>query len=137
VSCAVFLAAPQTIRRVLVDHAREKVAQKREGNRHRVMLTNVDPAVEEPLIDLLDLNQAMEKLDRENLRVFQVLVCHYIAGMIMGEIAKALGMGLWTVEDDWAFAKVLAATGAWVTLQNREADHWSGDRNQHACLQET
>ena len=106
VSRAVFLAAAaQTIRRVLVDHAREKLVRKRGGDRDRVSLSDAGAAAEQPPIDLLDLNDAMEKLERQSQRMYNVVVCRYFAGMTMGEIAEALGVGLRTVEDDWAFAK--------------------------------
>ena len=54
---------------------------------------------------MLDLNELLEKLEQESSRVFNVVTCRYFAGMTMNEIAEALGAGLRTVEDDWAFAK--------------------------------
>jgi RNA polymerase sigma factor (TIGR02999 family) len=103
---SIFLAAAaETIRRVLIDHARKRRGLKRGGDRERVSLSVVSPMQDEPPVDLLDLDDAMEKLKRKSERIYNVVVCRYFAGLTMGEIAKTLGVGLRTVEDDWAFAK--------------------------------
>jgi RNA polymerase sigma factor (TIGR02999 family) len=107
-------AAAQTIRRVLIDHARERGAKKRGGDRERLTLTGADPAVRQTPVDVLDLNDALERLERQNERIYRVVVCRYFAGMTMGEIAEALGIGLRTAEEDWTFAK------AWL---RRELEH--------------
>jgi RNA polymerase sigma factor (TIGR02999 family) len=103
---SIFLAAAaETIRRVLIDHARRRQGLKRGGDKERVSLSVAAPTQDEPPVDLLDLNDVMEKLKRKSERMYNVVVQRYFAGLTMGEIAEMLGVGLRTVEDDWAFAK--------------------------------
>ncbi|HWE03672.1 MAG TPA: ECF-type sigma factor [Tepidisphaeraceae bacterium] len=103
---SIFLAAAaETIRRVLIDYARKRQGLKRGGDKERVSLSIAAPMQDEPPVDLLDLNDAMEKLKRKSDRMYRVVVHRYFAGLTMGEIAETLGVGLRTVEDDWAFAK--------------------------------
>ena len=105
-SRAVFLAAAaQTIRRVLIDHARERHAMIRGGNRERFTLSDADPSAKEMPADFIDLNDAIDRLQQKSSRMYDVVVCRYFAGMTMSEIAEAQGVSLRTVEGDWTFAK--------------------------------
>ncbi len=58
-----------------------------------ISLSDADPAANEPPIDLLDLDVALEKLEQRSSRMYQVVVCRYFAGMTMGEIAESLHVG--------------------------------------------
>ena len=102
---AFLAAAAQTIRRVLIDHARKKRSPRHGGDQDRVTLSAAASAADEPPVDLHDLNDALEKLRHKSERMYNVVIYRYFAGMTMGEIAAALGLGLRTVEEDWAFAK--------------------------------
>jgi RNA polymerase sigma-70 factor (ECF subfamily) len=95
--------AAQQIRRVLVDHARAHNAQKRGGSMVRVTLSDVGSG--EVTFDLLELNDALEKLGRESTRDRQIVELKYFAGLREHEIAGLLGIGLRTVRRRWAFAR--------------------------------
>lgn len=100
-----YAAAAGAIRRVLVDHARSHRAAKRGGGWHRITLTglgNSGPARE---LDVLSLDEALERLAALDARKARVIELRYFAGMTIAETARTLGVGTTTVEDDWAFAK--------------------------------
>lgn len=99
-----FGAAAQTMRRILVDYARSKQAQKRNGQ--RVSLTQADEARSEVSLGrLLELDQALERLAAERPRWVRVVECRYFAGMTIEETAEALGVSHGTVSNDWQMAR--------------------------------
>jgi RNA polymerase sigma-70 factor (ECF subfamily) len=103
---AAFLAAAaQTVRRILVDHARERGAAKRGGDRVRVTLTGIDPAAKGLQLDVLTLDEALLKLRGHNERIYQVVSLRFFSAMTQDEVAEALGIAPRTVAGDWAFAK--------------------------------
>lgn len=109
---AAFLkAAAITMRRILIEHARKLKSLKRGGEHQRLTMSGHDPAAGQKAIDVLELEEALTKLSSHSERMGSVVTCRYFASMTMPEIAEALGVGLRTVEDDWAFAK------AWLRLE--------------------
>jgi len=102
-------AAAQAMRRVLVDHARERGALKRGGGRQRVTLEGLGESPAGPDLDLEDviaLDRALQKLQALHEREARVLECRYFAGMTTREIAAFLGVSERTVRDDWSHARV-------------------------------
>jgi RNA polymerase sigma factor (TIGR02999 family) len=102
-------AAAQAMRRVLVDHARERGALKRGGGRQRVTLEGLGESPAGPDLDLEDLialDRALQKLQALHEREARVLECRYFAGMTTREIATFLGVSERTVRDDWSHARV-------------------------------
>ena len=96
--------ASQAIRRILVDHARRRRAVKRDqGVRvtldESVAMTNPDP------IDLLVLEQGLEKLAAADPRQASVVEMRFFGGLEIEEIAEALGVSPATVKRDWTFAR--------------------------------
>lgn len=98
-----FGAAAQTMRRILVDHARKKAAAKRNGD-----------GVDEPLAydtaaasveTVLEVDQALERLAAERPRWVRVVECRYFAGLSIPETAEALGISASTVSNDWMLAR--------------------------------
>ena len=96
------------IRRVLVDHARARRAQKRGGRWRRVTL---DPAREwsgsngtDP-IDLLALDDALVGLEKMNERAARVVELLFFSGFSIDEAAQELGISATTVDVDWRFAR--------------------------------
>ncbi len=61
-----FAAAAEAMRRILVEGARRKQTQKLGGGWHRIELDNVEPAARKPAIDVLALNEALEKLEAKD-----------------------------------------------------------------------
>src|SRR5262249_20885928 len=96
-------AAAQTIRRILVDYARAKGADNRGGDWSGITLSAVEPAANDSRLDMLALDEAMEKLQSQSKRVHQVVMCRCFSGMTEDETAEAVGMSRRTVADDWAF----------------------------------
>lgn len=96
--------AAQAMRRVLVDHARLKLADKRGGKLRKITL---DSAVHfgQPDLDLADLDEAMDRLAQLSTRQAKVVEMRFFGGLTMAEVAQALGVSKRTVESDWAFAR--------------------------------
>ena len=104
-----FAAAAQAMRRVLVDHARDRGALKRGGGQQRVTLEGLGESPAGPNLDLEDLialDRALRKLRELHEREAQVLEFRYFAGMTTREIAAFLEVSERTVRDDWAHARV-------------------------------
>jgi RNA polymerase sigma factor (TIGR02999 family) len=104
-----FLAlAARAMRRVLLDHARRRVADKRGSDPVRVTLSGLDGAaglVIESEVDPIDLERALSKLGRLDERQVRVVELRYFAGATTPETAKALGISTATVEREWRMAR--------------------------------
>lgn len=98
-----FGAAAQTMRRILVDHAREKSADKRRGI--HVSLTQVDVASDVPLDRLIEIDDALNRLAEHRPRWVRVVECRYFGGLNIDETAEALGISHGTVSNDWRMAR--------------------------------
>lgn len=98
-----FLAASAVVmRRILVDHARGRIAQKRGGGQHRVTLS-FEPA--QPGVDVLSVHESLQELANINKRAADVVEKKFFGGMNYTEIGRHLGVSSRTVQDDWKFAK--------------------------------
>ena len=102
-----FLAVcANTMRRILVDHARSRHQQKRGGEFQMVAL---DDALMVPQqtggVDLAALDEALQRLAAFAERKAQVVEMRYFGGLTVKETAAALGVSEDTVMDDWKFAK--------------------------------
>jgi RNA polymerase sigma factor (TIGR02999 family) len=101
-----FGVSAQMMRRVLVDIARRRHADRRGGARAvRVPLEGIDVAAVEPDADLVAINEALEKLATEDSRKARVVELRFFGGLSMEETAQALGVSLRTANNDWAFAR--------------------------------
>ncbi len=97
-----FAAAARAMRQVLVDHARQRGAQKRGGTRDRVPLDEVVEALEQgQRLDLLALHDALDSLGKLNARQAQVVELRFFGGHTMEEIAEQFGISLSTIESDF------------------------------------
>lgn len=105
-----FAIAAQAMRRVLVDHARGHVAAKRGGGAERVTLSGVAAAgAERPDVDVLWLNEALERLARLDERQARVVELRYFAGMSVEEVAEVLEISPATVKREWSTARLWLA----------------------------
>lgn len=110
-----FGAAAIAMRRILVERARARNAEKRGGGR-RVDL-EVDQLAEEPESeDMLALDDAMAALAKADARKHEVVMLRYFAGLSIEDTASALNMSPATVKNDWAFAR------AWLRRRMTEAE---------------
>lgn len=99
-----FAVAAQAMRHILVDHARGRRAAKRGGGVKPSPLDSVAAAMEDS-VDLLALDDALNKLQRLDPRGASVVELRYFAGLTMAEVALALEVSKATVERDWAAAR--------------------------------
>lgn len=100
-----FAVAAQQLRRILVNHARDRQAQKRGGKRIRLSLTDVNGLAEPADEDLLDLEEALAKLSEIDARAAQVVELRFFGGLQEKEAAEVLGISVPTVKRDWQFAR--------------------------------
>jgi RNA polymerase sigma factor (TIGR02999 family) len=99
-----FAAAAEAMRRILVENARRKQADKHGGGRRRVPLAEFHRITESPQ-DLLDLDEALTRLAGEDPNKAQVVQLRFFAGLSGREAADALGVSLATAERWWAYAR--------------------------------
>jgi RNA polymerase sigma factor (TIGR02999 family) len=104
-----FAMAAGLIRRILVDHARRRVAAKRGGGTVRLALdenlvagSGGSPTAE---LDLLVLASALSELEELDPRLVQVIELRFFGGLSLDEITEELGLSRATVTRDWALAK--------------------------------
>jgi RNA polymerase sigma factor (TIGR02999 family) len=96
--------AAQTMRRILVDHARALAASKRSGGSTRVELVEALGSVEQRDIDLIDLDTALAKMESMDPRMARVVELKYFGGLTNPEIAEVLSISVATVDRERAIA---------------------------------
>lgn len=101
-----FLAiAARAMRRILIEHARKRNAQKRGGDRARVTLTDGLVPGSGPTCDILDIDEAIEALTERDTRKGQVAELRIFGGLTLAQVAETLGVSATTAEDDWYMAR--------------------------------
>ena len=107
-----FAAAAEAMRRILIERARQRASLKRGGNRARVELADIEPAVL-PLAceDILGLDEALDKLQQQHPRKAELVKLRFYAGLTTAQAAQALGISTTTAENDWAYAR------SWLRLE--------------------
>jgi len=100
-----FGAAAQAMRRVLVDQARRRDAEKRGGDLERVSLTQVDIATEDAQVDVLAIDALLGELEQVNPRLVRTIELRYFGGLDIEATAEVLGVAPATVKRDWAYAR--------------------------------
>lgn len=102
-----FALASVTMRHVLVDRARARLAQKRGGCLHRVTLDSELIAAPDQPEAMLQLSDAIDRLAQVEPRLARVVDCRFFGGLNDDEIAEALEVTPRTVQRDWAKARML------------------------------
>ena len=100
-----FAMAARLMRRVLIDHARERRYLKRGGVARKVSLDEAGEIAAEPGRDLLALDAALSELEAVDARKSQVIELRFFGGLSIEETAEALGISPATVKRDWTTAK--------------------------------
>jgi RNA polymerase sigma factor (TIGR02999 family) len=101
-----FAAAAEAMRRILIDRARHKQRRKAGGQRRRLDLDDIEPALEPDDGDrLLALDEALRLLEAEDSRKAELVKLRFFAGLTTEQAAAALGVSLSTAEKDWAYAR--------------------------------
>jgi RNA polymerase sigma factor (TIGR02999 family) len=106
-----FLAAAESMRRILIDNARRKLSQKHGGGREREELDAI--AGPEPDEDLLALDEALQKLAAHDPAKARLVELRYFAGLTGDEAAKVLGISPTTADRHWAYARVWLQAEIW------------------------
>jgi len=100
-----FAAAAEAMRRILIEQARHRGRLKRGGQRQRVDLDSACAIDEGPSLDILALDEALQKLAAIEPAKAELVKLRFFAGLTMLEAAEALGVSLATAERYWTFAK--------------------------------
>ncbi len=111
-----FSIAARVIRRVLLDHARERQALKRGGHRQRISIDDQAVAAPQKDLDLVALGEALDELAQINERQAQIVELRFFGGLSIPEVAAALSIGARSVDRDWQVAR------AWLFHRLSEAD---------------
>lgn len=108
-----FNAAAEAMRRILIDKAREKKSLKRGGGRQRVDLEGAITMSEDlaGATDLLALDEALQKLAREDPLKAELVTLRYFAGLTIPQTAHALAISHATAERHWDYAR------SWLRVQ--------------------
>jgi len=100
-----FAAAAEAMRRILVESARRKSRLKRGGDREREPLDEIAIASPDLNCDLLELDEALNRLAEKPPRKVELVKLRYFAGLTINEAAAALGISTTTAERDWTYAR--------------------------------
>jgi RNA polymerase sigma factor (TIGR02999 family) len=103
-----FGAAAEAMRRILVDHARQKKSAKRGGDRQRIDCEVLVSLPDEPNVapeDLIALDEALARLAGEDAMLADLVKLHCFAGLPLVQVAELLGISPRTAERHWAFAR--------------------------------
>ncbi len=100
-----FGAVAESMRRVLIDHARRVGSKKRGGDFDRVSFELDELEVEGDLTQVLALDEALVKLAEEDERAAEVARLRYYAGLEVDAVAELLNVSTRTVLRDWAYAR--------------------------------
>jgi RNA polymerase sigma factor (TIGR02999 family) len=111
-----FVAAAEAMRRILIDRARHKKSQRRGGLLQRQALEQVDIVAPEPSLDILALNEALERFEQLDPIKAELVKLRYFAGLPIPQAAAALGISSTTADRYWAYAR------AWLHAELKRAD---------------
>jgi len=105
-----FGAAAEAMRRLLVDQARRKLADKRGGQSRRVPLDDADLGYASPADELLDIDEALTQLAAENPEAARLIQLRYFAGLSIQDAAEVVGVSRSTAYEHWSYARARLKT---------------------------
>jgi RNA polymerase sigma factor (TIGR02999 family) len=100
-----FRAAAQAMRHILIERARKKMSLKHGGRPEYVSLDDVDVADELPEERILLIDEALERLQKKDAELAQVVMLKFFGGLTNAEVAEMTGVTERTVQTKWVFAK--------------------------------
>jgi RNA polymerase sigma factor (TIGR02999 family) len=118
---AFFGAAAQAMHRILIDHARKRMRQKRGGGAVPLPLSRAGPTSWDEPERLLALDEALRRLVEVDVRSAEVVKLRYFGGLSIAQTAEALGVSERTVKREWSFAR------AWLRHELGEAGEHRGE----------
>ncbi len=98
-------AAARAMHDILVEQARRKAALRRGGAWKRTETEHLVLAIEAPAEDMLALDEALTRLEKDDLRKYQIVQLRFFAGLTAEETAEALEISLRTVEREWSYIR--------------------------------
>ena len=110
-----FAIAAKCMQRILMDHAKAKLRQKRGGDQRKVSLSEAGILSNKHAGEIIALNEALEKLEKLDPRKVDVALLRHVWGFTSEKTAKELGISKATADRDWEFAK------AWLTAHLRKS----------------
>jgi RNA polymerase sigma factor (TIGR02999 family) len=111
-----FAAAAEAMRRILLNRARDKNRLKRDGERRRINLDNIEVALDTNDEELIALDEALAQLAAEDADAARLVNLRFFSGLTLKDAAAALGMAQRTAERQWTYAR------AWLYARLRQGD---------------
>ncbi|HEV2971919.1 MAG TPA: ECF-type sigma factor [Pirellulales bacterium] len=109
-----FAAAAESMRRILLNRARDRKRLKRGGDLKRIDLDEIELALDTPDEDLMALDEAIECLEHEDPLCANLVKLRFFAGLSLGDAAHALGVTRRVADRHWAYAR------AWLYARLRD-----------------
>ncbi len=100
-----YAAAAQAMRRILVDRARRRDRIKHGAGLVRAPLSAIAAPDDEKSVDILAVDEALQRIEEQDPRAAQVVMLRFYAGLSVEDTAKALDISPRTVRRDWTYAK--------------------------------
>ncbi len=100
-----FAAASQAMRRILIERARRKMSSKRGNRPDHVNIDEVEVADLLPDERVLQVDEALERLERKDPELARVVTLKFFGGLTNAEVAEIMGFTERTVQNKWAFAR--------------------------------
>jgi RNA polymerase sigma factor (TIGR02999 family) len=100
-----YAIASHRMRQVLVDHARKRKAAKRGGAQHQVSLHDHLPGRQQRIVDVLTLNEVLNRLKALDPRASRIVEMHFFGGVSFEDMATVLDVSTRTVKRDWSMAR--------------------------------
>lgn len=101
-----FGAAARAMRNIMVDHARRRLSAKRGGgSRGGSLEEKAAAAIETPVEDMVALDEALGRLEREDAQAHQVVMLRFFAGLSEEQTAEVMGVSARTVRREWAWGR--------------------------------
>jgi RNA polymerase sigma factor (TIGR02999 family) len=100
-----FSAAAEAMRRILIESARRKASQKHGGRCDRHAIDEADAVVLPDSLDVLALNEALERLEAEDKIKADLVKLRFFTGLTVEEAGRVLGISRATADRYWAFAR--------------------------------
>lgn len=100
-----FAAAAEAMRRILVEHAREKQRLKHGGDSHRIRLPDGDLIADDRVDEILRVHEALDALAHKDSEAAELVKLRFFAGLTLTEAAAALDIPRRTIDRLWVYAK--------------------------------
>jgi RNA polymerase sigma factor (TIGR02999 family) len=100
-----FAVAAQTMRHILIDHARAIATDKRGGDLHKIELDEAISFSKEQNVDLIELDEALQLLAIQDEQQSKIVELRFFGGLTIEETAEVLKISPATIKRDWAIAR--------------------------------